>query len=140
MRKVINAAFVLVMVITLIIPMAVEAADTNVVAVNDESESGTAIIPKVNWIGTVYLEKGQWINVTGSNNIFRDRPTVTSNALNAGTIDVRIINGSGEQVGYLKRLKPGNSVKLDTIPAFSGDYILQARALEESGIYTISID
>lgn len=117
-----------------------EESDKCGVCVSDGDYTYYTYIPKVNWIGTVYLEKGQWINVTGSNNIFRDRPTVTSNTLNAGTIDVRIINGSGEQVGYLKRLKPGNSVKLDTIPAFSGDYILQARALEESGIYTISID
>ena len=95
---------------------------------------------KVKWKGTAYLSKGNWCNVTSSNNIFPDSPKVTNYGSNPSTIKVRIINSNGAQVGETKSIAPGQTVRLDRIPAFSGTYTLQACPDGDSGYYTISID
>lgn len=95
---------------------------------------------KVKWTGSTYLTSGQWGNVTSSNNIFPDKPLVTNHANNPGELQVRILNSSGKQVGTTKNVKPGKSVRMDSIPAFSGTYTLQANPVENSGTYTVSID
>lgn len=104
------------------------------------SQQENEIQPRVNWTGTAYLSKGKWCNVTSSNNIFPDKPQVTNASGNKGTIEVRIINEKGEIVGSKKTIKVGKTVTLDNIPAFSGTYTLQAKAIDKSGTYTISID
>ena len=81
---------------------------------------------KVKWKGTAYLSKGNWCNVTSSNNIFPDSPKVTNYGSNPSTIKVRILNSNGAQVGETKSIAPGQTVRLDRIPAFSGTYTLQA--------------
>lgn len=95
---------------------------------------------KVKWKGAAYLSKGNWCNVTSSNNIFPDSPKVTNYDSNPSTIKVRIINSNGAQVGETKSIAPGQTVRLDRIPAFSGTYTLQACPDGDSGYYTISID
>lgn len=95
---------------------------------------------KVKWKGTAYLSKGNWCNVTSSNNIFPDSPKVTNYGSNPSTIKVRILNSNGAQVGETKSIAPGQTVRLDRIPAFSGTYTLQACPDGDSGYYTISID
>lgn len=96
--------------------------------------------PRVKWTGKARLGTGVYYNVTSSNNIFADSPKVTNHAGNPGKIRVRVINSKGEQVGSTKDIKAGSSVRLDKIPAFSGTYTLQAKALDKSGSYTITID
>lgn len=95
---------------------------------------------KVKWKGTAYLSKGNWCNVTSSNNIFPDSPKVTNYDSNTSTIKVRIINSNGAQVGETKSIAPGQTVRLDRIPAFSGTYTLQACPDGDSGYYTVSLD
>lgn len=107
------------------------------VAVSDSVQE--QIQPRVNWSGTAYLAEKQWCNVTSSNNFFRDSPKVTNSASNPCTIKVRIVNAAGEVVGNEKTVSVGKSVKMDTIPAFSGTYTLQAYA-EKEGNFRISID
>ncbi len=97
-------------------------------------------IEEVCWSGSAYVSTSYYCNVTSSNNIFPDSPKVTNNANNPGTIKVRIINSSGQQVGEVKTIAVGESVTMDQIPAFSGTYTLQAKATATSGYYTISID
>lgn len=97
------------------------------------------IQPRVKWTGSAYLTAKQWCNVTASNNFFNDSPKVTNNAANPCAIKVRIINGSGEQVGKEKTVEIGKSVTMDEIPWNSGTYTLQAYS-EKSGNFTISID
>ncbi|TSB47837.1 hypothetical protein [Alkalicoccobacillus porphyridii] len=94
----------------------------------------------VNWNGTVYLTTSAYSNVTSSNNIFNDRPAVTSDASNGGKIRVMIVNSKGAQVGGTKDISPGKSVKLEKIPWNSGTYTLKAKALNKSGTYRIGID
>lgn len=112
----------------------------------DVKEEGEAVTleaetkkPKVKWSGTANLVKGKYMNITSSNNIFPDQPTVTNDEGNPGDVTFRIKNEKGEIVGTAKTAKPGKSVKMDKIPAFSGDYTLQGKATVD-GEYTISID
>ena len=88
------------------------------------------------------IEKGAKVKwkVTSSNNIFPDSPKVTNYDSNPSTIKVRILNSNGAQVGETKSIAPGQTVRLDRIPAFSGTYTLQACPDGDSGYYTISID
>lgn len=103
-------------------------------------EKENIVQPRVNWTGKARLSTNAYYNVTSSNNIFRDEPKVTNHAGNPGKIKVRIINSKGEQVGKAKEIDTGKSVKMDKIPALSGTYTLQAKTLDESGSYTITID
>lgn len=101
------------------------------------SMENTDIQPRVNWTGKARLGTSVYYNVTSSNNIFRDSPKVTNHSGNPGRIKVRIINSKGEQVGKAKEIKAGSSVRMDRIPALSGTYTLQAKALDKEGSYTI---
>ena len=98
------------------------------------------IRPLVNWSSTAYLTLDDYSNVTSSNNLFADSPTVTNSSSNPGPIMVRIVNSKGQIIGSPKTILTGRSVKLDEIPAFSGTYTLQAKAYTKAGHYFISID
>ncbi|EJQ42767.1 hypothetical protein IEQ_05146 [Bacillus cereus BAG6X1-2] len=106
---------------------------------SSESES-KEIKPYVNWSGSAYLTTSAYSNVTSSNNIFNDRPTVTNYAGNKGSIKVRVVDSSGKQIGGVKEIAKGKSVKLDSIPWNSGTYTLQAKAISSNGSYSISIN
>ena len=97
------------------------------------------IEPRVNWMGNAALTAGKWVNIMSSNNIFPDSPLVTNHSGNKGVIEVRILNQHWQQVGSIKSVGTGESVRMDQIPALSGNYTLQGRPLL-SGTYTISID
>lgn len=116
--------------------LAAEIPDQKELSINEEN----IIQPRVNWTGNARLSTDGYYNVTSSNNIFRDSPKVTNHAGNPGTIKVRIINGNGKQVGNTKEIKAGKTVTMDQIPAFSGTYTLQAKAISKAGSYTITID
>jgi len=105
----------------------------------DGSES-VEITPYVNWSGQAYLITVAYSNVTSSNNVFNDSPTVTNASGNPGKIKVKIVDAYGKQVGKVKEIGKGKSVKLDTIPWNSGTYTLKAMAVDQKGQYTISID
>ena len=98
------------------------------------------IQPRVKWTGKARLGTKVYYNVTSSNNIFKDSPKVTNHAGNPGAIKVRIVNSDGKQVGATKEIAAGKTVTMDSIPAFSGTYTLQAMALDKEGSYTITID
>lgn len=115
--------------------LAAEIPDQKELSINEEN----IIQPRVNWTGNARLSTDGYYNVTSSNNIFRDSPKVTNHAGNPGTIKVRIINGNGKQVGNTKGIKAGKTVTMDQIPAFSGTYTLQAKAISKAGSYTITI-
>jgi len=102
-------------------------------------ESGE-IRPLVNWSGSAYITTAAYSNVTSSNNIFKDSPTVTNSADSPGPIMVRVVKSTGEIIGNSKTIFRGKTVTLDPIPAFSGTYTLQAKAVNSSGYYYISID
>lgn len=111
-------------------------SESNIIATHSTQEQ---IQPRVNWKGLAYLAKEQWCNVTSSNNIFDDKPTVTNDASNPADICVRIINAAGAQVGEIKLVMVGESVTMDKIPWNSGTYTLQAYT-STAGNYMISID
>ena len=75
----------------------------------------------------------------GSNNVFKDTPTITNVANNPGTAKFRIVNGSGVVIVESGYVDPGKSTKLGPIPAFSGTYTLQA-TVEKTGYYNIKVD
>lgn len=124
----------------------VVSASTSALAAENSNQTETnineenVVQPRVNWTGNARLSTDGYYNVTSSNNIFKDSPKVTNHAGNPGTIKVRIINGNGKQVGSTKEIKVGKTVTMDQIPAFSGTYTLQAKAVSEAGSYTITID
>lgn len=104
------------------------------------NESDPPMHIMVNWTGTTYVSQSSWVNITSSNNLFPDSPLVTNHISNPGRLKVRIINSNGAQVGQVKYVSVGQSVRMDQIPAFSGTYTLQAIAEYTAGSYTISID
>jgi len=103
------------------------------------NESGE-IRPYISWSGNAYLTTKAYSNVTSSNNIFTDSPVVTNASGNKGTIKVKVVNEKGEQVGGVKEVAPGKSVRLDKIPFGSGTYTIKAQAVDKEGTYLISID
>lgn len=109
--------------------------------INNEGKSESIIIsPQVYWSGNVYLSNTKYSNVSSSNNIFNDRPLVTNHSINGGAIKLQIIDRYGKRIGREKEIKKGKSVRMDTIPWNSGTYTLQAKSLEQSGYYNITID
>ena len=90
-------------------------------------------------MGNAALTAGKWVNIMSSNNVFPDSPLVTNHSGNKGVIEVRILNQHWQQVGSIKSVGTGESVRMDQIPALSGNYTLQGRPVL-SGTYTISID
>ena len=99
------------------------------------------ITPRIYWSGTAELTKTTWNNITSSNNIFPDSPLITSDSSNPGTVTVRVLNGDGEQVGGTKTMRPGESARLDQIPAFSGAYTIQGFVYSGSaGTYSFTVD
>lgn len=115
------------------------AATPDVVAPNSDTEYSTTVEPRINWTGTAKLTAGTYGNITSSNNIFPDSPTIWSDANNPGTVTIRVLNSKGEQVGSTKTLAAGKKVTLDQIPAFSGTYTIQGNPTV-SGTYTFTVD
>lgn len=109
--------------------------EVNGVAINDN----TVIVPLVDWSGNAYLTRNVWSTVMGSNNIFKDTPTITNVANNPGTAKFRIVNGNGVVIAESGYVSPGSSTSLGPIPAFSGTYTLQAN-VEVTGYYNIKVD
>ena len=95
--------------------------------------------PRIKWTGTAQLNPDVYSNITASNNIFPDSPLITSSSKNPGIVTVRVINSKGNQVGGTKTMRPGESARLDRIPANSGTYTIQGYA-EVAGEYTFSVD
>ncbi|MGG2114185.1 hypothetical protein ABFY60_28040 [Lysinibacillus pakistanensis] len=81
-----------------------------------ESPETIEVTPFIDWSGKAYLVTGAYTNVTSSNNIFSDSPLVTNVLGNKGSIKVRVMNEKGAQVGTVKTIAVGKSVKLDSIP------------------------
>lgn len=132
--KNINRVILVIMMLSLVFPtISAHAAEL------DTRYSGEEI-EEVCWSGSAYVSTKHYCNVTSSNNFFPDSPKVTNSANNPGKIYVRILNSSGQQVGRTKTIAVGKSVTMDQIPAFSGTYTLQAKAVTSSGYYSISID
>ena len=105
----------------------------------DTSSTYTTVQPRINWTGTAKLNTTSYQNITSSNNVFPDSPTVTSDANNPGTVTLRVIDDKGKQVGSTKTVSPGKDVVLDQIPALSGTYTIQWKA-SVAGTYTFNVD
>lgn len=112
---------------------AVYAAETDTPYTEEEIE-------EVNWSGQAYVPTGHYVNITSSNNIFTDTPTITNGSNNPRIIFVRIVNSAGAVVAGPLAVEPGHSVQLGPIPWNSGIYTLQAMAMEVAGDYFITID
>lgn len=52
----------------------------------------TEVQPRINWSGTAKLNTTSYQNITSSNNIFPDSPTVTSDANNPGKVTLRVVD------------------------------------------------
>lgn len=139
--KIKNILLTSMMIATLIMSSSAMAfATTSATNVSD----GTAIAskeisPRIYWHGTAKLYTGSWANITSSNNIFPDSPTVTSDVNNAGYVNLRVMSSDGSQIGSMKTVYPGESVVLDRIPALSGTYTIQGSA-DPAGTYSFTID
>ena len=99
----------------------------------------TEVQPRINWSGTAKLNTTSYQNITSSNNIFPDSPTVTSDANNPGKVTLRVVDDKGKQIGSTKSVLPGEDVVLDQIPAFSGTYTIQGKASVD-GTYTFNVN
>ncbi|MFD1394185.1 hypothetical protein ACFQ3L_11460 [Lacticaseibacillus jixianensis] len=114
---------------------------STVSAATDAHQSTASVTSTmIYWNSSAHLVTSAYSNVTSSNNIFDDRPLVTNKAGNKGSIKVRVINQRGAQVGSVKTIGVGKSVRLDTIYWDSGTYNIQAKAVSAAGTYAISID
>jgi hypothetical protein len=107
---------------------------------SESIETTPEITPFIDWSGQAYLITTAYTNVTTSNNIFNDRPTVYNAAGNPGAIKVKVIDSNNQQVGKVKEIAKGKSAKLDTIPWSSGSYTIKAMAVDKKGQYTINVD
>ncbi|MEE4565843.1 hypothetical protein [Paenibacillus polymyxa] len=103
------------------------------------NKDGRVVVPYVNWSGSAYLTTGAYSNITSSNNIFNDSPTVTNSANSPGSVTFRVIDETGAQVGSTKTVAAGKSTELDSIPWNAGTYTLQGKG-SKTGYYNISID
>lgn len=92
------------------------------------TENSEQIEPRINWSGSAYLTANVYSNIVTSNNVFPDNPKVINDANNPGTVLIRVKSSTGEIIGNVKRVAPGQSVTLDTIPAMSGTYVIQGQA------------
>lgn len=92
------------------------------------TENSEQIEPRINWSGSAYLTANVYSNIVTSNNVFPDNPKVISDANNPGTVLIRVKSSTGKIIGNVKRVAPGQSVTLDTIPAMSGTYVIQGQA------------
>lgn len=140
MKKIFSIALSLAMVFTLsVTAFAAEPTSTNEAPITATAQD--EISPRIYWSGTAELTTTTWNNITSSNNIFPDSPLITSDANNPGTVTVRVLNGDGEQVGGTKTMRPGESARLDNIPAFSGTYTIQGYVFSgKAGTYTFTVD
>ena len=139
MKKVQKGIMILGLCAVLAITPGTALAAESLVAMETNSEQ-QAVQPRIKWTGNAYVALNEWCNVTSSNNIFADSPTVTSYASNPGLVQLRIINEAGAQVGRIQSVNSVNSVTMDKIPALSGTYTLQARAVTSPGVYTFTVD
>lgn len=134
--------FAVILSLIMVISMTTTVFATEI-PVSDSKEVSLAegtVTPRIYWHGTANLVTSKYNTITGSNNIFRDSPVVTSDGNNAGDVLLRVLNGEGKQVGNLKIVSPGESVTLDQIPALSGQYNIQGKAVSVDDTYTFSID
>lgn len=139
MKKIFSIALSLAMVFTLTATAfaAEPTASREAPIVTTQNE----VSPRINWSGTAELTKTTWNNITSSNNFFPDSPLITSDSNNPGTVTVRVLNGDGNQVGGTKTMRPGESARLDQIPAFSGTYTIQGMVFTGvAGTYTFTVD
>lgn len=112
-----------------------ESTDSAELLYND-----SVAMPLINWDGDPYLVTTRYVDITTSNNIFRDSPKVTNSARNPGAIYVRILNADGAVISPVKYVAPGQIVTMDQILAFSGTYTVQAKAANVEGTYHIAVD
>lgn len=105
-----------------------------------ESKTIEEVSPYINWSGNAYLVTTAYTNVTSSNNVFTDAPTVTNDSGNKGAIKVKVVDEAGNQVGTVKTLEKGKSAKLSDIPWNSGTYTIKAKAVDKEGSYRISVN
>lgn len=87
-----------------------------------------AFFPLRIYAGGYHASTNVYSNIVTSNNVFPDNPKVISDANNPGTVLIRVKSSTGEIIGNVKRVAPGQSVTLDTIPAMSGTYVIQGQA------------
>lgn len=132
--------FAIVLSLTLVLSMATTAFAAEIPSSEAIETAEETITPRIYWHGTANLVTTQYNNITGSNNVFPDSPLITSDGNNAGDVYIKVLNGEGKQVGAIKTVSPGKSVRLDQIPAFSGQYTIQGKAVTADGTYTFSID
>lgn len=86
------------------------------------------------WQGTAFLSTEAYCNITGANNWVKEAPVIMSDPDNPGSVQLRVLDGNSAVIGSEKTLAPGKSVRLDTIPALSGTYVIQGK-VTESGEY-----
>lgn len=132
--------------VTCVLALTMIASSSTVLAVDVDTSCPLAlpsqsetVQPKIYFNNTVNLPINVWSNITSSNNLLNDAPLVTSDINNPSIVSIRVVNAKGEIVGKVKWVKPGSSVRLDTIPASSGVYTIQG-CPSKSGIFRFVID
>lgn len=125
---------------TVLLSVSVSGSQSVNATTDGEQATQSTATAMIYWSSTAYLVTNAYSNVTSSNNIFNDSPVVTNNAGNKGAIKVKIVNSNGAQVGSVKTIGKGKTVRLDSIPWNSGTYTLKAMAVSSTGTYAIKID
>lgn len=138
MKKILSTTLALAMASALCVPAMAASEPTPEVV--ETSAVTTSVTPRINWTGTAKLNTSDYANITSSNNVFPDSPLVTSNGNNTGAVYIRVLDEDGAIVGGIKKVYPGRSVRLDQIPALSGTYTIQGKAVSTPGTYTFNID
>ncbi len=140
MKKFLSLTTALAMALTL----SVSAFAAKPAPVNSKQDTVTtesqSIEPRIHWTGSTTLYTEKWVTIVSSNNFFPDSPLITSKSDNPGIVTVRVRNGDGNVVGGTKTMRPGESARLDRIPAFSGDYIIEGIAYDVEGDYEFTVD
>lgn len=131
MKRLVAFALALVlMASTTVSASAAEIPDNTSVTVAEQT-----VTPRINWDGTAWLVTTGFCTITTSDNLFDDAPLVISDGNNAGVVTIRVLNEKGVQVGSEKDVAPGDSIRLDMIPAGSGTYRIQGKAEVEGNYY-----
>lgn len=128
------------MLSTILLSVSISGSQSADAATGNQISVRSTAATMIYWSSTAYLVTNAYSNVTSSNNVFNDRPAITNNAGNKGSIRVKVVNSNGAQVGAVKTIGKGKTVRLDSIPWNSGTYTIKAMAVSAAGTYAIKVD
>lgn len=128
-------ALSLCMLVVCCVPAFATAPDESV-APRESSE----IQPRLNFNGPVYLTVGHWAVITGDNNFVAAELEIHSDIDNPGTVSIRVLDHERNQIGKTYVASPGETVRTGIIPAYVGNFSVEAKPISVTGTYYFTVE